>query len=214
MVAEWAGGSPDVVYFLWSSVTCIPHCQAGIRGGTAQHSLHGASLHGSGSFPRTQQGPEQSLALLRLYYLGAGSRGLFLSFPILLTPRGSFRTAVLNPLSTVTHDVLMQDTLLWTHPNYEATLPKKNVDMKTQSSALATNASPGSQTPMEPCNVTGGDSNTTETFVSVRLVQLLTGGSVRSAKVIPVLQMEKLKHREVKALVLGHMARVRGRAGM
>lgn len=67
---------------------------------------------------------------------------------------------------------------------------------------------------MEACNVTGGDSNTTETFVSVRFVQLLTGGSVRSAKVIPVLQMGKLKHREVKALVLGHMARVRGRAGM
>ena len=96
--SEQADGSPDVVYFLWLSVTCIPHCQAGVGEGTAHHSLHGVPLHGSGSFSRTWQG----LALLRLHCLGAGSSGLFFFFPILLTHRESFGTAVLNPL--VHHD--------------------------------------------------------------------------------------------------------------
>lgn len=92
-----AGGSPRVVYFPCSSVTCVPHGQPGIRGGTAKCSLHAALLHGSGSFPRTEQGPGQGLAHLRWHCLGAGDSGLFLSFPILLTSGESFRTAVLNP---------------------------------------------------------------------------------------------------------------------
>lgn len=46
---------------------------------------------------------------------GKGQQSL--SIPILLTPRGSFGTAVLNPQSTMTHHVLMQDTLPWAHPN-------------------------------------------------------------------------------------------------
>lgn len=123
VAAEWAGRSPDVVYFLWSLVTCILHHQAGIRGCTAQDSLYGGPLHVSRSFPRTEQGPEQGPALLGLCCLGAGSSGLFPPHPS--HPRGPFRTAVLNPLSAMTHNVLMKDTLLWAHPNYEETLPKR-----------------------------------------------------------------------------------------
>lgn len=37
---ERTGGSPDVVYFLWSLVTCVPNCQARIRRRTTQGSLH------------------------------------------------------------------------------------------------------------------------------------------------------------------------------
>lgn len=123
MAAEEAGGSPDVVHFLWSLVTASPDARQGL--GSAQHSLHVAPLHGSGSFPRT----EQDLSLCRLHSLGAGvgvARGVVVSLSSSISaPRGSFRTAVLNPQSTMTHDVLMQDTLLWAHPNYEETLSPK-----------------------------------------------------------------------------------------
>lgn len=61
---------------------------------------------------------------------GWGS-SLFLSFPSLLTPREPFRTAVLNPQSTRTHSVLMQDTRPWAHPNYEETTPK-NVHIQNE----------------------------------------------------------------------------------
>lgn len=122
-LSKWAGRSPCVVYFLWSSVTCVPHCQAEIKGCTTQHSLCGVPPTCFWILPKDRAGPEQGLDLLGFHCLGAEGSGLFLSFSILLTPRGSFRTAVLNPLSTVTHDVLMQDTLLWAHPNCEETLP-------------------------------------------------------------------------------------------
>lgn len=75
VAAEEAGGSPDVIYFLWSLVTASPNARQGL--GSAQHSLPVAPLHGSGPFPRT----EQDLSLCRLHSLGAWGQWSLFSHP-------------------------------------------------------------------------------------------------------------------------------------
>lgn len=110
------------------------------------------------------------LSLPRLHDLGAGGSGVSLS-PSFSPPRGSFRTAVLNPRSTVTHAVLMQDTLLWAHPNYEETLSPK---CRHQNKKFCAGCQSKSRFANTHRDTAGGSSNTAGTLVSVRLPQVPT----------------------------------------